>query len=145
MQKEENYAQQYTENSLPERFDSWIKKVLENLIFNEVRSCARKKIRQSEYSAEDIDNIAVYDPFAEEELIEILLGNTPLLLKDRKLAESLGKISKRKQQAIEGTIILGIPVNMLAEILGIDEQIIRNYKKRGLDELRSMMEGSEDE
>jgi|GEM_PF-6854434 len=145
MQKEENYAQQYTENSLPERFDSWIKKVLENLVFNEVRSCARRKISQPEFFSEDIDNLAVFDPFGDEELIEILLGNTPVMLKDRKLAESLGKISKRKQQAIEGTIILGIPIKIVAEMLGIDEQIVRNYKNRGLDELRSMMEGSEHE
>ena len=89
--------------------------------------------------------MAVFDPFGDEELIEILLGNTPVMLKDRKLAESLGKISKRKQQAIEGTIILGIPIKIVAEMLGIDEQIVRNYKNRGLDELRSMMEGSEHE
>ena len=145
MKKDENYTPRYTENSLPERFDSWIKKVLEGLVYNEVRSCARRMIRQPEFTTEDIDDAAFYDPFSEDELIEVLFGSTPLLLKNKKLAESLGKISKRQQEAIEGTIVLGIPVRVVAKLLGIDEQLVRNYRSRGLDELRSMMEGFEDE
>lgn len=145
MKNDSIYNPVYTENSLPERFDSWIKKVLDKLIYNEVRSYARKKMREMVISSENIDNLAAYDPFEEDELVEILLGETPILLKDKKLAESLGKIGKRKQQVIEGTIILGIPVHVLAELLGLDPQIVSNYKLRGLSELRSMMEGSEDE
>ena len=145
MQNKDDYTPHYTENSLPERFDSWIKKVLESLIYNEVRSFARKKIRQQEVFSEEIEKIAVYEPFEEDELIEVLLGDTPLMLKDKKLANALGKISKRKQQAIEGTIILGIPVSIVAKLLGLEEQIVRNYRNRGLSELRSMMEDMEDE
>ena len=145
MKNEENYIPNYTENSLPERFDSWIKKVLDNLIYNEVRSLARNVRRQPEFSTGNIDALATCDPFEDDEFVEIMLGSTPLILKDKKLAEALGKISRRKQQAIEGTIILGIPVSTLAEILGINEQIVRNYKNRGLDELRELLEGSDDE
>ena len=135
MKKDENYTPRYTENSLPERFDSWIKKILEGLVYNEVRSCARRMIRQPEFTTEEIDDAAFYDPFSEDELIEVLFGSTPLLLKNKKLAESLGKISKRQQEAIEGTIVLGIPVRVVAKLLGIDEQLVRNYRSRGLDEL----------
>ena len=145
MQNDENINPHYTENSLPARFDSWIKKILDGLIYNEVKSYARRKRRQPEYTTENLDNLAFYDPFEEEELVEILVGSSPLLLKNRKLAESLGKISARKQQVIEGTIVLGIPISVLAELLGLDPQIVSNYKLRGLNELRSMMEGSEDE
>lgn len=145
MKKDNEFNSMYTENSLPERYDSWIKKVLDGLIFNEVRSYARKKRREMETLSENIENLAAYEPFEEEELVEILLGDTPILLKDQKLASSLSRIGKRKQQAIEGTIILGIPVHILAELLGLDPQIVSNYKLRGLSELRSMMEGSEDE
>ena len=77
--------------------------------------------------------------------METLLGSTTILLKDRKLAECLGKISERKQQAIEGIIILGISVSVMAKTLDLDEQVVRNYKNRGIDDLRDMMEGSDDE
>ena len=145
MKKEENYTPRYTENSLPERYDSWIKKVLEGLVFNEVRSFARMKSRTPEFTSEDIDNVAFYDPASEEEMVEVLIGSTPLMLRNKRLAESLGKISRRQQEAIEGTIVLGIPVRVMAKLLGIDEQLVRNYRSRGLNELRSMMEGFEDE
>ena len=145
MKDDKDYDSMFTEDSLPERYDSWIKKVLDGLIFNEVRSFARRKRREMEILSDNIENLATLEPFEEEELEEILLGETPILLKDKKLAASLSKIGRRKQQAIEGTIILGMPIHVLAELLGLDPQIVSNYKLRGLDELRSMMEGSEDE
>ena len=43
MKNDKAFGSMYTEDSLPERYDSWIKKVLDRLIFNEVRSLARRK------------------------------------------------------------------------------------------------------
>ena len=145
MKNDKAFDSMYTEDSLPERYDSWIKKVLDGLILNEVRSLARKKRREKEILSQNVENLAACEPFEEEELVEILLGDTPIMLKDEKLAASLSKIGRRKQQAIDGTIILGMPVGVLADLLGLDPRIVSNYKLRGLDELRSMMEGSEDE
>ena len=145
MKNEESFEPHYTEGSLPERFDSWITQVLENLIYTEVRSYKRRKMRLPEFTTENIDEIASYDPDKDEELKEILLGNTPLILKSSKLAAALPKISPRKQQVIEGTIVLGIPVKIVAETMGLSEHIVSNYKYLGLNELRAMMEGDKDE
>ena len=143
MKNEHDAASAYTEGSLPERFDSWVSHTLENLINNVVRSYARKVKNAREVSVEDMDERAFFDPYSEEELNEILLGKTPVLIRNKKLAKGLEKLSPRKQQIIEGTIVLGIPIELLAEMLGLDNGTVRNYKYDGLRILREFMEDEE--
>ena len=145
MKKEENLPPRYTESSLPARFDSWIKQVLDGLIYNEVRSYMRQMRRLPEIATEDIDDIAVSDPPMEEEFVEIIIGSTPLMLSNKKLAKALGQISERKQQVLEATIVLGIPAHTVAKALGLDEQVVYNYKSLGLKELRRLMEDGNEE
>ncbi len=137
----------YSEGSLPERYDSWIKKTLENLIKNEVRSFRRWKARHKEILVDNIDFLDYmesYDPF-EEEAAEIPLGDTPVIIEDERLARILSGMAQKKQRVIEGTIVLGIPVKIVAKKLGLDEHTVRNYKCLTLNELRALMEGEEDE
>ena len=136
MKNEHDAASAYTEGSLPERFDSWVSHTLENLINNVVKNAR-------EVSVEDMDERAFFDPYSEEELNEILLGKTPVLIRNKKLAKGLEKLSPRKQQIIEGTIVLGIPIELLAEMLGLDNGTVRNYKYDGLRILREFMEDEE--
>ena len=143
--KKDNSSHGYTEGNLPGRFDSWISHTLDNLIFNVVRSYARQLKNDPEFLADDLEERACFDPFSEEELNEILLGNTPLMIRNKKLARGLKKLSPRKQQVIEGTIVLGIPVSLLAETLGLDDQTVSNYKYDGLRILKQFMEDEDDE
>ena len=136
----------YSEGSLPERYDSWIKKTLKNLIMNEVRSFKRWKARHKEILVDNIDfldYIESYDPFEEDEAAEIPLGDTPVIIEDERLARILSGMTQKKQRVIEGTIILGIPVRIVAKKLGLDEHTVRNYKCLTLNELRTLMEGEE--
>ncbi len=143
MSKDDN--RHYTEGSLPARFDSWISRVLDNLAFTVVRSYYRKTKNAREILMGDIEDMAVADPFAEEDLYKILLGETPLKIRNKKLAKGLSQLSPRKQQVIEGTIVLGIPVSLLADMLGLDDQIVSNYKYVGLKMLRKIMEEDDSE
>lgn len=146
MKNETNSIPRFTENSLPERFDSWVTKTLQYLVFNEIRTIKRMQMSMPEIKMKDMDQMAYEDSYeVDDDAEEVLIGSIPIRIKNRKLAKVLPKIGKRKQQVIVGTIILGIPNRVLAELLGIDERILRNYKSRGLSEIRSRMEGLEDE
>ena len=146
MKNEANSIPRFTENSLPERFDSWVTKTLQYLVFNEIRTIKRMQMSMPEIKMKDMDQMAYEDSYeVDDDAEEVLIGSIPIRIKNKKLAKVLPKIGKRKQQVIVGTIILGIPNRVLAELLGIDERILRNYKSRGLSEIRSRMEGLEDE
>jgi len=134
----------YSDGSLPERFDSWVTRILRNLINTEVRSFYREKTRVAEILTDDIEELAQYDPFSVESF-DFIVGETPMILENERLAKALQKISHRKQQVIEGTIILGIPTDVVAKKLGVSNQIVRNYKYRGLSELRELMNEEEGE
>ena len=144
MQNNEERAPRYTENSLPERYDSWIKKVLRNLIQTEIRSYKRKKKNQLYIIVRDVDDERTYDPFEEGIPITVMCGSSPVELRNEQLAKCLAGMSGRKQQVIEGVFLSGISTRKLSEMLGVDEAVIRNYKKRGLDELRNGMEDDYD-
>ena len=136
----------FTEGSLPERFDSWIKKTLENLIRTEVRSYKRWRVRMAENMVDDMDLCVSYDPFdCGDDFTEIYVGDTPVILENKKLAEALLKMSHKKRKVIEGTVILGVPVRIVAKQLGLDEHTVRSYKYLTLNKLRALMEEEDDE
>ena len=141
MKKEYNESPQYTEGSLSDRFDAWVRETLDNLIRTEVRTVAREKRRRREVFVDDISAYASYDPFDEEEEMEVFIGNTPLYFTDPKVVKALRKLSPRRQQVIEGSILLAIPIGLLAEELNLKEQTVKNYKHDAIQFLRNLLEG----
>ena len=145
MQNDDMSTPSYTENSLPERFDSWIKQVLRHLVQNEVRSYKREIKRRNELFVAEIDAIRANDIYEDEGDYERLYRTSESQISDRKLAEAFAGITKRQRQVLEGTILLEIPVKVLARKMGLKEKTIYNHMALGLDELRSMLEGTDDE
>ncbi len=144
MRREPQKSPHYTEGSLSDRFDAWVRSTLDNLIMTEVRSVARAKRRRKEILVDDLSEYASYDPFHEDEDDAVILGDTAIYLTDPKLIKALRKLSPRKQQVIEGTVLLAIPVNILAKQLNLSEHTISNYKYDAIQFLRDLMEGSDE-
>ncbi len=126
--------------NLPERFDSWIKQTLNNMISNEVRTYYRECRRAHEVLVEPEDIPESYDPFDEVNQ-EVRLGDSSIKIKDERLARALSKLGLRKRQVLEGTVVFGIPVAVVADELNLDTQTVSNYKYEGLRFLRRLMEG----
>lgn len=145
MQYDDMSTPQYTENSLPERFDSWIKQVLRRLVQNEVRSYKREMKRRNEIFVAKVDDLGTYDPFEDDGEYDRILSASENRIRDKKLAEAFEGITKRQRQVIEGTILLEIPVTVLARKMGLNEKTIHNHMSLGLDELRNILEGTDNE
>ena len=129
---------------LQKQFDSWIKKVLYNLVKNEVRSYKRECLKVKKVPEDEISLIPVYDDYFKDDE-KILLGDTPVFIENKTLKKALPKMGKRKQKVLEETILLGNPVRLVAKKLGLSEQIVSNYKYRALKELRNLMEKDSEE
>lgn len=140
MRTKKVFIPKYTEGSLSERFDSWTKQVLKNLVLSVLRDFCRSRDRLPEFLVGDFEELAVAAPTQKETKV-IVLGNTPIILEDQKLASSLDALGLRKQQALEGVVVLGLPLKEVAKKLGVSVQMVSNYKWRGLHDLREMMEG----
>ena len=143
MKKQNSVSPQYTEESLPERFDSWISHVLANLTLTVIRSYERKLKRSLETHVENIDEVMAYDPFDDKDSEAVLLGESVIYTTDKKLAEGLRKLSPRKKQVLEGTVILEIPVAVVANDLELDEHTVSNYKYDSIQSLRASYEEDE--
>jgi DNA-directed RNA polymerase specialized sigma24 family protein len=144
MGKVEKENSLYTEGSLSDRFDVWVRHTLKNLIMTEVRSAIREKRRRKEVLVGDMADDAFYDPFDLDAGDEVIVGNTVLCFGDPKIIEALKKLSPRKQQVIEGTVLLAIPVAMIAEQMNLNEQTIKNYKHDAISFLRKLLEENDE-
>lgn len=131
--------------NLAERYDSWIKQTLNNLISNEVRTYYRNVVRLNEYLVEMQDDLSQsYDPFDEDKQY-VKLGESSIKVKNERLANALGRLGLRKQQVLEDTVVLEIPVGIVADELNLDPQTVSNYKYESLRLLRKIMEDDPDE
>ncbi len=138
-------SQEEKRGNLAERYDSWIKQTLNNLISNEVRTYYRNMVRLNEYLVEIQDDLSQsYDPFDEDNQ-DVKLGESSIKVKNERLANALGRLGLRKQQVLEDTVVLEIPVGIVADELNLDPQTVSNYKYESLRLLRKIMEDDPDE
>lgn len=138
----------YTEGSLPDRFDKWMKVTLSYLMKTEVRSYLRAKKGRKEIFVEDVNHLltedSFCDPFSEPEKETIRIGNTPVALTNERLVRAIGNLSHRKKQVIEATVIHELPVKQVASSLRLAEQTVMNYKYAALRSLKKQMETDDD-
>ena len=138
----------YTEGSLPERFDKWVKVTLSHLIKTEVRSYLRAKKGRKEVFVEDVNHLLTEDSFcdlfSEPEKETIRIGNTAVALTNERLVRAIGNLSHRKKQVIEATVIHELPVKQVASSLKMAEQTVMNYKYAALRSLKEQMETDSD-
>ena len=144
MEKNNDQTAMYTKGSLPDRFDRWLRETLHNLIKTEVRSYIRKKTGRKEIFMEDMNHVlvdeAIYDPFVETEVEKIMIGSTAVSLTDERLAKALTRLSPKKKEVLEETVICGHPVRQAARRLNLAEQTVMNYKSEALRILKKQME-----
>ena len=148
MIKEEIQTVMYTEGSLPDRFDKWMKVTLGYLLKTEVRSYLRAKKGRKEVFIEDMNHLLTEeyfcDPFSEPEKEMIRIGDTQVALTNERLVRAIGNLSHRKKQVIEATVIHELPVRLVARRLRLAEQTVMNYKYAALKSLKKQMETDSD-
>ena len=146
----------YTIGSLPERFDSWIRKTLENLVMTEVRSFACKKRKQAEVSLEEIPELFVAADITgrpalsvseaakvREEDSVLKSKGEDVVVHDRGLARAMKQLSPRRQQVLIEVFWEERSAGEIARMLNLAKQTVENHKCTALNQLRIWMKESD--
>ena len=142
-----NEPEAYTEGSLPYRFDSWLRKVMFNVLRNQICSLKRYKDKYTLVSdpgkLDSLKDAETDDPYENLFSREIALGKTVIHVTDETLADALLVLDEREQKIIEALVILGMTNKDLAEEAKIEPHTVTNLKRQTLDKLRKLIEEDE--
>ena len=144
MRKGKSSDSRYTEGSLSVRFDKWYRETMKYLLLDEIRDYLRRGDRFLPFDPENLESIEdreSYSPFLEFEMEQVSLGDSLLFVHESSLANGLRRLSPQKKRVLEGTVLLKLPVKIVAKNMDLSEQTVKNYKHSGLMSLREIMRG----
>ena len=91
----------YTEGSLPIRFDSWLRLAMKQIIEKEVQALAKRKRKEcflDEMFIESIDSVDEgNDPFEDLWMEKVNLGNAEIRISNDRLARALDSLSEKEK------------------------------------------------
>ena len=132
----ENAKKKYTEGSLAERYDSWIKQVLKYLVMTEVRSYVRKRRAEPELPIDAVLEIGEMDSGISAAEDGIIVGSTQVVIRNESLARALKGLSARDQEVIENLFFLELPVRAAARKMQVKPGTLSGYRCSALKSLK---------
>lgn len=129
-----------TVERIQSRFDCFVKKTMENIIEDVLRSYVERRSRIREVSIDDFGDLAAPERTPDIEKIEVALGSSLLLLENEQLAAGLEKLTEKHRKILECAFVLDMPNKAIGELLDLEAKTIRNYKSEAYGILRKYME-----
>ncbi len=123
------------------QFDYFSKKVIRNLVRNELDKHKREANKQLEVPLDE--SIAIQQGCVDDyqvEKIPLKIGEETVMLDSQSLVDALMAIGEKKRQVIIMSVVFGLPVSDIAELLKIKNRTVIEYKSIGLQKLKQMIE-----
>ncbi len=136
--------QSISDEELLKRFYCWYYRVMKNEFRNELKKLIIHKRRFNEVNLEELGKVMSFIQPMDIEEETVLVGSTPVIITDSKLATVIKRLSSRMTRVIEGTVILQLPIGIIAKEMNISEQTVKNYKRDGLRCLKRWLEDYHD-
>ncbi len=142
-------AEEYTEGSLPIRFDIWLRKTMYHIISTEIRDISRRKRRERELKELFQNSLEIsgntVDPYEDLWTEKIDLGNFEMRITNEKVAEAILSLSKREKLFIECFFLLDMKTADIARETGLSPHTISNYKSAIFNKLKKVILEEEDD
>lgn len=130
---------------LQEEFDHFVKRTIENIINDVLRSYVERMDRIRTVNIEDYEDLAAPEVTPEVEKVKVVLGSSSLCLENEKLAAGIEQLSLKHRQILECAFVLDMPNKAIGELMDLTAKTIRNYKSEAYGILRRYMEEADDE
>lgn len=134
-----------TAEKIQAKFDCFVKRTIENIIYDVLRSYVGNRDRIREISIEDFEDMAAPERTPDVEKIKVVLGSSSILLENENLAAGIEKLTERHRKILECAFLLDMPNKAIGELMDLEAKTIRNYKSMAYSILRKYMEGESDE
>ena len=134
----------YDDETVARRFISWYCKVIRNEIRNGLKKLITEKQHFQMIDIEELEDIPSYEQSMTAEGEIVVIGSTPVMISDTRLASGLKHLSPRKRKVLESSIILRLPIRIIAQEMRISEQTVKNYRYDSLRFLRIWLEEEQD-
>lgn len=134
-----------TAGRLQEEFDHFVKRTIENIINDVLRSYVERMDRIRTVNIEDYEDLAAPEVTPEVEKVKVVLGSSSVFFENEKLAAGIEQLSEKHRQILECALVLDMPNKAIGELMDLTAKTIRNYKSEAYGILRRYMEEADDE
>ena len=132
-------------DNLCERFDSFAKRTIRNIIKTELRSYLRESKKNRHVDLEQLRDSLSYEWESDLDKTPVSLGPIMIFLENDQLAKELEKLKIRHRMVLGYAYVLELPLEVISDLMDLAEKSVRNYKSEALRILREKLKDLEDE
>lgn len=125
--------------NMEHRFDAYVRLIIRRRVKNQIRNYIRYCRRYDVVSMDDVEKLS--DGYEEmmPETFKLYAGNYLIVLNDEEIVKALYEIKKNKRDILLLNVVVGQSLAEVADMLDMNYETVRSYKKRAIKEMRGKL------
>lgn len=125
--------------NMEHRFDAYVRLIIRRRVKNQIRNYIRYRRRYDVVSMDDMEKLS--DGYEEmmPETFKLYAGNYLIVLNDEEIVKALYGIKKNKRDILLLNVVAGQSLAEVADMLDMNYETVRSYKKRAIKEMRGKL------
>lgn len=125
--------------NMEHRFDAYVRLIIRRRVKNQIRNYIRYCRRYDVVSMDDVEKLS--DGYEEmmPETFKLYAGNYLIVLNDEEIVKALYGIKKNKRDILLLNVVAGQSLAEVADMLDMNYETVRSYKKRAIKEMRGKL------
>ena len=122
--------------NMEHRFDAYVRLVIRRRVKNQIRNYIRYCKRYDVVSVDDIEKMSEESEEMISKPFGLYAGDYLILLNDEEIVKALYGIKKNKRDILLLNVVARQSLTEVADILDMNYETVRSYKKRAIKEMR---------
>lgn len=125
--------------NMEHRFDAYVRLIIRRRVKNQIRNYIRYCRRYDVVSMDDMEKLS--DGYEEmmPETFKLYAGNYLIVLNDEEIVKALYGMKKNKRDILLLNVVAGQSLAEVADMLDMNYETVRSYKKRAIKEMRGKL------